>query len=81
MRKNFLLSCTAKLINRNIIPETVYMKKLISFFLLSTFVIAGPYEPNNIDKQIINHTFNEEFDRAIKLSQDQIKTNTGSPKY
>lgn len=57
------------------------MKKLISFFLLATLVIASPYEPNNIDKQIINHTFNEEFDRAIKLSQDQIKTNTGSPKY
>lgn len=57
------------------------MKELISFFMLAALVIAKPYEPTSIDKQIINHTFNEEFDRAIKLSQDQIKTNTGSPKY
>jgi len=57
------------------------MKKLMLFFLLTAIVIAKPYEPNNIDKQIINHTFNEEFDRAIKLSQDQIKINTASPKY
>lgn len=57
------------------------MKRLILFFLLTTLVIASSYEPNSTDKQIINHTFNEEFDRAIKLSQDQIKINTASPKY
>lgn len=57
------------------------MKKLILFFLLPLLIIAKPYEPNNIDKQIINHTFNEEFESALKISRDQIKINAGSPKY
>lgn len=57
------------------------MKKLIPFFILPLLLIAKPYEPNNIDRQIINHTFNEEFDRALRLAQDQIKLLSNSPKY
>lgn len=57
------------------------MKKLILFFLIATYITAKPYEPNNIDRQIINYTFNEEFDKAIQLSQEQIKISSNSPKY
>jgi hypothetical protein len=57
------------------------MKKLIFLLFLSTLISARPFEPSTIDKQIINYTFNEDFDRAIAMSQEQIKLSPGSPKY
>ncbi|MFA5803056.1 MAG: hypothetical protein WC879_00305 [Melioribacteraceae bacterium] len=57
------------------------MKKLLFLFFLSALLSAKPYEPTQIDLQIISHTFNEEFDQAKKLSQEQIKLNPNSPKY
>jgi len=57
------------------------MKKVLFLFFLSTILSARPYEPTRIDLQIISHTFNEEFDQAIKLSQEQIKINPNLPKY
>jgi len=57
------------------------MKKLLLLFFLSTLLTAKPYEPTQIDLQIISHTFNEEFDQAKKLSQEQINLNPSSPKY
>jgi len=57
------------------------MKKLLFLFFLSTLLSAKPYEPTQIDLQIISHTFNEEFDQAKKLSLEQIKINPNSPKY
>ncbi len=57
------------------------MKKLLLLFFLSTLLTAKPYEPTQIDLQIISHTFNEEFDQAKKLSQEQINLNPNSPKY
>jgi len=57
------------------------MKKLLFLFFLSTLLSAKSYEPTQIDLQIISHTFNEEFDQAKKLSQEQIKLNPNSPKY
>lgn len=57
------------------------MKNLIFFFFFATLICAKPFEPSSIDKQIIKHTFNEEFDRAISLSQEQIKLSPASPKY
>jgi hypothetical protein len=57
------------------------MKKLMLILLLSSIISAKPFEPSSIDKQIINHTFNEDFDRAIAISQEQIKLAPSSPKY
>lgn len=57
------------------------MKKLIFLLFLATAISARPFEPSLIDKRIINHTFNEEFNRAISLSQEQIKLSPTSPKY
>ncbi|TSA27182.1 MAG: hypothetical protein D4R68_06070 [Ignavibacteriales bacterium] len=57
------------------------MKKLLFLFSLSALLSAKPYEPTQIDLQIISHTFNEEFDQAKKLSQKQINLNPNSPKY
>jgi len=57
------------------------MKKLLFLFFLSALLTAKPYEPTQLDLQIISHTFNEEFDQAKKISQEQIKLNPNSPKY
>lgn len=57
------------------------MKKILLLFFLTSLISAKPYEPTQIDLQIISHTFNEEFDQAKKLSQEQIKLNPNSPKY
>lgn len=57
------------------------MKRFFFIFLFPVILFAGSFEPNSLDRQIIDHTFNEEFDRAFKLSQDQIKALPGSPKY
>lgn len=57
------------------------MKHLL--FLLCTSVIlhAQAIQPTSIDLQIINYTFNEQFDEATKISQEQIKLAPSSPKY
>lgn len=57
------------------------MKKLILLLFLPLLLFAKPYEPNTIDKQIIYYTFNEEFDLAHKITQEQIKLYPNSPKY
>jgi hypothetical protein len=57
------------------------MKRIIFLLFFPFLLSVGAYEPNSIDLQIINHTFNEEFDKAIKLSQEQIKLFPNSPKY
>lgn len=57
------------------------MKKILLLFFLTSLISAKPYEPTRVDLQIISHTFNEEFDQAKKLSQEQIKLNPNSPKY
>lgn len=57
------------------------MKRLLLLFFLSTLLTAKTYEPTQIDLQIISHTFNEEFDQAKKLTQEQINLNPNSPKY
>jgi tetratricopeptide (TPR) repeat protein len=57
------------------------MKKLLFLFFFSALLSAKPYEPTQIDLQIISHTFNEEFEQAKKLSQEQINLNPNSPKY
>lgn len=57
------------------------MKKIFFTLFFPVILFAGSFEPNSLDRQIIDHTFNEEFDRAFKLSQDQIKAMPGSPKY
>lgn len=57
------------------------MKKFFLFFLFSTILFANTYEPNAVDRRIINSTFNEDFNEAKKIAQDQINTNPNSPKY
>ena len=57
------------------------MKKLIFLLFLSFIINAKPEKPNQIDQQIINYTFNEDFDLAKKVAQEQIKQNPNSPKY
>jgi tetratricopeptide (TPR) repeat protein len=56
--------------------------KTLLFLLLSTAInFSAPYEPSALDKQIINFTFNEDFEQAKKLAQEQIRLNPSSPKY
>ncbi len=59
------------------------MKKLaVSLFIfLYSAVYANSAEPDRIDQQIINSTYNDQFDAAKKLCLDQISTNQNSPKY
>jgi hypothetical protein len=58
------------------------MKKFLFFLLISTTVIiAKPIEPTPLDLKIISYTFNEEYDQAKKICEEQIKLNPVSPKY
>lgn len=57
------------------------MKSLLMIIAFVSTVLAAPAEPNTVDRKIIYHTFNEEFDQAITLSRAQIKLNPDSPKY
>ena len=58
------------------------MKKILSLLLLSAFIAAAkPIEPTLLDLKIISHTFNEEYDQAKKICEEQIKLNPSSPKY
>ncbi|MFA7227432.1 MAG: hypothetical protein WC061_00235 [Melioribacteraceae bacterium] len=57
------------------------IKKLL-FLLIFTSIISGkPAEPGPVDQRIIQYTFNEQYDLAKKLCQDQININQTSPKY
>jgi hypothetical protein len=59
-----------------------YMKKILFLLLLSALAIpAKPIEPTTIDLKIIFHTFNEEYEPAKKICEEQIKLNPASPKY
>lgn len=55
----------------------------IVFFLLfsSALMFASPVVQSVIEQQIINLTYNEEFDSAKKLCAEQIKNNPNSPKF
>ena len=57
------------------------MKTFLLLLLLCSIIFAKSVEPNPLDQQIISHTFNEEFDQAKKLCQEQININPNSPKY
>ena len=57
------------------------MKHCLLLLLLCSTIFAKSIEPNPLDQQIISHTFNEEFDQAKKLCQEQININPNSPKY
>jgi len=57
------------------------MKYLLIVLFTASLLFAKPYEPTQLDLQIISHTYNEEFDQAKKLSQEQIKLNPNSTKY
>ena len=57
------------------------MKFFILFFLISSLLIGKSVEPNALDQKIIFHTFNEEYEQAKNLAQEQIKQNPNSPKY
>ncbi|MCL4549390.1 MAG: hypothetical protein M1495_12570 [Bacteroidetes bacterium] len=57
------------------------MKTFLLLLLLYSSIAAKLIEPNPLDQQIISHTFNEEFDQAEKLCQEQININPNSPKY
>lgn len=57
------------------------MRKLLFIIFIASLIEAKPEKPNSIDLQIINYTFNENFDQAKKLALDQIKQNPNSPKY
>ncbi len=58
------------------------MKKILSLLLLSASVAAAkPIEPTPLDLKIISYTFNEEYDQAKKICEEQIKLNPVSPKY
>ena len=57
------------------------MKKILFLLILSSLAYAKSYEPTTIDRQILSYTYNEEFDQAKSLAQEQIKLNRNSPKY
>lgn len=57
------------------------MKFFLIVLFLSAIINAQIIHPTEIDRQIINFTFNEDFSQAIKLSQEQINKNQNSPKY
>ncbi|MBM4172471.1 MAG: hypothetical protein FJ214_11425 [Ignavibacteria bacterium] len=57
------------------------MKTLLILFLFAAVNYSAPYEPSALDKQIINLTFNEDFEQAKKLAQEQIRISPTSPKY
>lgn len=57
------------------------MKYLLFLLLVSAAISAKSFEPTPIDQQIITFTFNEQYDQAKKLCQEQINLNPNSPKY
>ncbi|PKL84302.1 MAG: hypothetical protein CVV24_00390 [Ignavibacteriae bacterium HGW-Ignavibacteriae-3] len=57
------------------------MKHILILVFLSSLLSARPIEPSPTDQQIISYTFNEQFDQAKKLCQEQINSNPNSPKY
>lgn len=57
------------------------MKKLLFLFLFAGLLSAKSAEPGPVDRQIISLTFNEDYDLAKKLCQEQININPNSPKY
>jgi hypothetical protein len=57
------------------------MKYLLILLFVSAVISAKPIEPTLIDQQIITLTFNEQYDQAKKICQEQINLNPGSPKY
>lgn len=57
------------------------MKYLLILLLVSAVIAAKPIEPTLIDQQIITFTFNEQYDQAKKLCQEQINLSPNSPKY
>jgi hypothetical protein len=57
------------------------MKYFLIVLFTASLLFAKPYEPTGLDLQIISHTYNEEFDLAKSISQEQIKLNPNSPKY
>ena len=57
------------------------MKKFWLLLFLSSPLAAKPVGPTVLDQEIISHTFNEEYDQAKKLCQEQINLNSSSPKY
>lgn len=48
---------------------------------MPAFLFAFPYEPSPMDKKIINHTFNEEYEEADKIIKQQLKSFPDIPKY
>lgn len=57
------------------------MKYLFLLLLTSVVISAKPIEPTLIDNRIIAFTFNEQYEQAKKLCQEQINLNPSSPKY
>ncbi|MBN1301661.1 MAG: hypothetical protein JW995_10640 [Melioribacteraceae bacterium] len=57
------------------------MKVVFTVLILSTLTFANPYTLNTTDEQILNLTFNEQFNEAKILSEKQIELNPDSPKY
>jgi hypothetical protein len=57
------------------------MKNFFLFLLLAGLLYGKPVEPGPLDKQIIYLTFNEDYDLAKKICQEQININPKSPKY
>ena len=57
------------------------MKTFLLLLLFCSSIVAKSIEPNPLDQQIISYTFNEEFDQAKKLCQEQINIDPNSPKY
>lgn len=57
------------------------MKYLLILLLTTTNILAQSIQPTTIDLKIINHTFNEQFDEAKRISQEQINLSPNSPKY
>jgi len=57
------------------------MRILLIMIILPLMLSSKPIELLPIDQQIINHTYNEEFEKAESLSLQQIKAFPNSPKY
>jgi hypothetical protein len=57
------------------------MKQFLFVLIIASIISARSAEPGPIDQQIITFTFNEQYDLAKKLCQDQINLNQSSPKY
>lgn len=57
------------------------MKYLLILLFANINLLAQSIQPKEIDQKIINHTFNEQFEEAKKISQEQINLSPNSPKY